>query len=375
MPGFKSFSGFNSDANFRPLPTDWQLIITDVRGSTVAIEAGRYREVNTLGASSIICLQNLFPDLEFPFSFGGDGATIALPDALIENALSELARLQVLAKKQYALELRVGAVPIRFLVQKNRFLEVARYLLPSGRSLAFFRGDGLVLAEAVVKEKETGELNKPLPITDNSPPNLAGLSCRWQPIAAKRDYILTIIIEAQGQNRTQTYEEVWTTLRKIITNEDYHLPENARYESAGQLVRREFKLVGTLLAKSFWLRVMQITFAVLFFRHRFRLFGVDLDPYRSSIPRHTDSKKFDAVLRLVIDVDSEQAEACQKLLATLHEAGKIFYGVHRSSHALMTCFVGNLEEGGHLHFIDGSNGGYALSAKQLKQQKQITARR
>jgi hypothetical protein len=43
------------------------------------------------------------------------------------------------------------------------------------------------------------------------------------------------------------------------------------------------------------------------------------------------------------------------------------YGVHVSRHALMTCLVFD-RFGKQVHFVDGANGGYALAAKQLKQQ-------
>lgn len=44
------------------------------------------------------------------------------------------------------------------------------------------------------------------------------------------------------------------------------------------------------------------------------------------------------------------------------------YGLHQSDSALMTCSLFSLEESEHIHFIDGSDGGYALAARQLKQQ-------
>ena len=38
---------------YAPLPDDWVVIISDVQGSTRAIEAGQYKKVNMVGASSI----------------------------------------------------------------------------------------------------------------------------------------------------------------------------------------------------------------------------------------------------------------------------------------------------------------------------------
>jgi hypothetical protein len=42
--------------------------------------------------------------------------------------------------------------------------------------------------------------------------------------------------------------------------------------------------------------------------------------------------------------------------------------VHRSDAALMTCLVFSLERSDHLHFIDGTGGGFTLAARQLKAQ-------
>jgi hypothetical protein len=41
--------------------------------------------------------------------------------------------------------------------------------------------------------------------------------------------------------------------------------------------------------------------------------------------------------------------------------------MHRSSEALLTCIVFSYN-GNHMHFVDGSDGGYALAARGLKQQ-------
>jgi hypothetical protein len=46
---------------------------------------------------------------------------------------------------------------------------------------------------------------------------------------------------------------------------------------------------------------------------------------------------------------------------------KIFYDLHISNEALMTCMVESATDNHHIHFIDGA-GGYALAALQLKEQ-------
>lgn len=79
------------------------------------------------------------------------------------------------------------------------------------------------------------------------------------------------------------------------------------------------------------------------------------------------------MLRMVIDINHKQSAAIEKLLKEKYEAGLVFYGLHRSDNSLMTCFVDDVSEGQHIHFVDGSSGGYALAAKQLKAQIKANA--
>ena len=85
---------------------------------------------------------------------------------------------------------------------------------------------------------------------------------------------------------------------------------------------------------------------------------------------NSDYRKFDDMLRMVVDCTVGQAKAIENYLAELHVQGRIAYGTHYSDTALMTCFVPSTASDGHVHFIDGSDGGYALAARQLKAQLQ-----
>ena len=55
-------------------------------------------------------------------------------------------------------------------------------------------------------------------------------------------------------------------------------------------------------------------------------------------------------------------------LGGLRSEGWIAYGLHEADSALMTCLVFNLTDSEHVHFIDGADGGFAMAARQLKQQ-------
>ena len=55
--------------------------MADVVQSTKAIAENRYKAVNMAGAAVIVAVTNALGDREFPFVFGGDGASFAVPAA------------------------------------------------------------------------------------------------------------------------------------------------------------------------------------------------------------------------------------------------------------------------------------------------------
>ncbi|MFN8791305.1 MAG: DUF3095 family protein [Bdellovibrionales bacterium] len=79
LPPFTDFESVLDARHYQEAPSDWSLILTDIQGSTVAIEQGRYKHVNMIGAASITCVLNHLKPLEIPFVFGGDGATLLVP--------------------------------------------------------------------------------------------------------------------------------------------------------------------------------------------------------------------------------------------------------------------------------------------------------
>ena len=84
------FEDVGSLENYSPLPNDWQVIMCDVRNSTAAVDAGRYKNVNTVGAAVITAMLNAAGDIEIPFIFEGDGAMLCVPPKLVGTAQSAL---------------------------------------------------------------------------------------------------------------------------------------------------------------------------------------------------------------------------------------------------------------------------------------------
>ena len=94
----------------------------------------------------------------------------------------------------------------------------------------------------------------------------------------------------------------------------------------------------------------------------------DAPTYREELRSNTDFRKYDGILRMVLDVTEAQAEGIARYLKGEHDSGRLIYGFHVADTALMTCLVFSLEQSAHVHFIDGSNGGFAKAAQEFKAQ-------
>ena len=144
----------------------------------------------------------------------------------------------------------------------------------------------------------------------------------------------------------------------------------ARSGAAGSVESRIRAADGSLWRR--WLYCGRLAGAITLGRFLFasgvRCFGVDWGIYRRDLVRQTDHRKFDDMLRMVLDMAPAPLEELKRYLAAERDAGHLVYGLHESSAALMTCLVFN-RQNRHVHFVDGAGGGYARAAEQLKSQR------
>lgn len=363
---FHDFTAFTEDAHYRRVPDDWWVVLTDVKGSTAAIEAGRYKDVNRVGAAAIVCAQTALGGADFPYVFGGDGATLLAPPESVEAVTRELAGLQAHSKRRFGLALRVGAVPV---AQAGAPIEVGRFELAGGRCIAVFRGGGLAAAERLIKGDEARWGVQP---RKRGRPNLDELSCRWKAVPATRGRAVSLLVNARGADPGAVYRQVLSEISAAIGDgwegaNPIQRPAMS-YRRWWALVRDEARQFPSPWSLAFLKKLAGISVSVASLSWGWKPKFYDPVAYANSIPSHCDYRKFDDTLRMVVDLDLGQVDRLRACLEGLRQRGRIHYGLHESADTLVTCFVKGTGEGEHIHFVDGGDGGYAMAAKQMKAQ-------
>ncbi|HXL31166.1 MAG TPA: DUF3095 family protein, partial [Bradyrhizobium sp.] len=112
IPVFRGFSRLMDPALYSPLPDDWSIGVADIVESTRAIAEARYKAVNMAGASVIAAITNALAGREFPFVFGGDGASFAVSPEDLARAREALAATAIWVKEDLDLAMRTALVPV-----------------------------------------------------------------------------------------------------------------------------------------------------------------------------------------------------------------------------------------------------------------------
>src|ERR1700684_4687944 len=112
IPVFRGFASLMDPALYSPLPDDWSIGIADIVQSTKAIAEQRYKAVNMAGASVIAAVTNALEGREFPFVFGGGGASFAVAAGGLDRARAALAATAAWVKEDLDLAMRVAFVPL-----------------------------------------------------------------------------------------------------------------------------------------------------------------------------------------------------------------------------------------------------------------------
>ena len=371
-----SFDDFSQVANidhYKIAPDDWFVVIADIQGSTRAIGEGRYKEVNMIGAACINAVLNISAQGEIPYVFGGDGATLLTPPNRVDACKKSLLAVRSLAESKFNLSLRVGIVPVaRINATDGSRVLVAKYQISPGNVLATFSGGGIELAERWIKSNSDYLIEES---HDNEPPDLGGLSCRWEPLASENGVMLSVLMQATADKesvKAEIYRSLIDALGEIsaeaINQGKPISADNMKFRWPPRGLGAEIDATVGERNRLFWALRLYLYSLFQWFLDRFDLTvgGYRGRQYRVELRSNTDYRRFDDTLRILLDCTLAQADEIDKMLALRAERGELLYGLHRADSALMTCLVFSVENGEHIHFVDGNDGGFTSAAKTMK---------
>jgi DUF3095 family protein len=367
IPVFRGFARLMEPSLYRPLPDDWTVGVADVVESTRAIAERRYKAVNMAGAAVIAAVTNALDGKEFPFVFGGDGASFAVGPDDLAAARAALAATAMWVGEDLGLALRVALVPIGAIRAQGLDVRVGRYGPSANLSYAMFSGGGLGWAEAAMKR---GEFAVPS-AQPGSQPDLTGLSCRFEEMSASRGLILSVLVLPASAADPVAFREIIEEIVALVERSpDAGRPVptggpplrwppqgiefEARARRSGALMTRRACVLGRTL----------LYYAVMRLGIRVGRFVPAI--YRQQVVENSDFRKYDDALRMIIDCTEELANELHTRLSEAASRGIVRYGLHRQDAAMMTCFTPSAVRSDHVHFIDGARGGYASAATALK---------
>ncbi len=367
IPVFRGFSRLMDPALYSPLPDDWSIGVADIVESTRAIAEARYKAVNMAGASVIAAITNALAGREFPFVFGGDGASFAVSPEDLARAREALAATAIWVKEDLDLAMRTALVPVAAVRAQGFDVRVARFGPSPNLSYAMFSGGGLGWAEAAMKRGEFAIH----PAPPGTQPDLSGLSCRFEEIPSVRGLILSVlVVPAQGADPSAFRKAIEDIIALVEKSPDAGRPvppggpplrwppQGVEYETraarGGSLLKRR----GVVLAVTLWAYVVM--------RFGIKVGNFVPKTYVQQVVENSDFRKYDDGLRMILDCTPELERALTQILVAAAANGIVRYGLHRQDAAMMTCFTPSVMRSDHVHFIDGARGGYASAATALK---------
>lgn len=369
LPVFRDFTQVADDDCFRALPGDWMVGVADVRQSTKAIRENRYKAVNMAGAAVIASIANALKGRDFPFVFGGDGASFAVPSEDAALARQALAETATWVAEDLDLSLRIAMVSVADIRAHGHDVRVARYMPSDNVSIAMFSGGGMAWADAAMKRDEIGMP----PAPSGSHPDLSGLSCRYELIPSQRGQVLSLVVAPGARADPGEFRAVVETVTRIVEK----TPDASRplpgqglrlrwppqgYDLEARASRRAGESIRARKAKVLALTLLYF----LVMRSGLRVGRFIPSKYTQELIENSDFRKFDDSLRMVLDCTPELAAEIEDYLKEAAAKGLVRYGTHRQDAAMMTCFTPSPVNPNHVHFIDGAQGGYALAAAALK---------
>lgn len=356
---------------FHSAPPSWHVVIADVKASTQAVAADRHNDVNLAAAGSLIAALNVAKKqkTEVPFFFGGDGSTLLVPGGLLNDVLLALAAHGQNTAANFGLQLHIGSLPVKEVLLAGHQIKIAKLQVDESFAKAVVVGDGLHYAEQKIKGTQGSEEES---FSSLAALNLAGLECRWnkvQPPVAEGGSVCYLIEAVAADRQLAVYTDVLKQIEDVYGNEGKRNPlsiEQLKPSVSFKKLRREMlakfgRWKPAYLAGTF----LRTLFGRLYFRYNWKIGGLRGKEYLSQLIAHADTLTIDGRINTIVCGTEAQHQRFLHYLKQEEAQGELVYGHQASKESIMTCYI-EARNAGHIHFVDGADGGYTEAAKEFK---------
>jgi len=351
---------------FKRIPSDWHIVITDIKDSTKAVNEGLSEVVNLIASGSIIAALNIASEakVDIPFFFGGDGATMIIPLQLLAETMAALVLHQTNVLEEFDLDLRVGNFPVSNIYTALKELKIAKVRMNSLFSIPIILGNGLQFAENYIKSNYTSLETKS---EENAALRLAGMECRWNkiPPPSTSDEVICLLVDALDESKqAMVFKSV---LDKIEVIYGSHQKRNPVSIPKLQLNTRLKRIKTELRTRKLDYSLKELFFAWMqtFIGKFWYLTSKSGHKYLTELVQLSDIFVLDGRINMIISGHAEKRKLLLNFLEEEEKTGKLIFGIHISKESIISCYVRN-RKADHVHFIDGDAGGYTQAAKVLK---------
>lgn len=359
------------DHLFYNVPESWHVVITDIRNSTGAVAGGMHETVNLIATGSIVSVLNIAfkAGITVPFFFGGDGATFIVPSSIAAAAMRALAVFRKNTNDNFGLDLRIGTVAVSEIYEKGFELKISKLKVSGAFSIPVVLGDGLYCAEKLVKSAHYRFGYEPTPEDEL---DLSGMQCRWDKIGPPEmnQEVVTLLVAAPaGKKQAALFAKVMGHVDGIYGP----FPRRQPISVPRLIWKTTFKKMEMeMLVRKGRANILGLAASWVAWLSGYVYFRTSQGrSYLNSLVEMSDTLVIDGKINTVITGTPQQRQQLQDALDRMEAAQEIHYGLHVSSESVMSCYVHDLKDG-HIHFVDGAEGGYTKAAGMLKQKLRNT---
>ncbi|MEP5829444.1 MAG: DUF3095 family protein [Maribacter dokdonensis] len=359
------------DTYFVDVPKSWHVVVVDILNSTSAVNAGNHHQVNLTATGAIISVLNAIRKVkrsnEIPYFFGGDGATFIVPSSLLNKIIDVLENYRIHIKRKIDLVLRVGEIPVSKLIESEVQLKIAKHRLTDKLSIPIVLGDGLKVAESMIKSSFKEE---EITAFDETLLNLEGMECRWDQILPDQQQtkVVCLLLDASlEKDQRNVYKKVLAQMDEEFGKFENRQPiksNNLKLDPNPTKVWEEMKI---RLTSTSWMYFFKSWLKSNFGRIYLNLTSSGKQ-YLSQIEQLSHTFMLDGMINTVFTAEQKSIDRFIAFLDEMERDKKLIYGIHVTHASVMSCYVLDRRTT-HSHFVDGTEGGYTSAAKMFKLKK------